>query len=115
MSAGSALNRCQNSGVVLDSTGRGLQFAILLGLGGFSREEIELAGRSVSAHLPIPIIFLELLEPPEQFLTLRRGQVNDGFLDFSQAHAPKLHDDPPSGKLKVQHYVRQPALATRGA
>jgi hypothetical protein len=63
-----------------------------LGLGGFLRQKIELAGRGIGADLPVPIVFLVLLQPTQQLLALRRGQVDDGFLNFGQAHLPKLHD-----------------------
>jgi len=113
MSVGNALKRCQNSGVVFDSTGRGLQFAILLGLGGFLGEKIELAGRGIGANLPIPIVFLVLFQPAQQLLALRRGQVDYGFLDFGQAHTPKLHDCWPRGKLNIQGRAAHAAMELR--
>ena len=65
MSAGNALKRCQNSGVVFDSTGRGFQFVILLGLRSFLRQKVELTGRGIGTDLAIPIVVLKLLEPTE--------------------------------------------------
>jgi len=68
--------------------------------------------RGVGGDLPVPIAFLVLHEPMQQLLRRGRGEVGGSFLDFRQAHAPRLQDCLEDGKLKVESFnVRLVATA----